>query len=148
MKNAPEEDLYIAMLRYGKENLTKQVIPAVTKQFLEQQGHEFTEGHFMRLFFEAFEPSGASPSTIQLSFAQGTPHVLTQAAYFNLIEHDQLADARDSSRRAMKMAIAAIAVSALFAFVSVGLQVIDTNIVRLDGDQLAKLLAVGEGLSQ
>ena len=58
MKKPPKDDLYIAMLRYGKAHLNEHVTYLEVEQHLERQGHDIARNHFVKVFAEAFDAEG------------------------------------------------------------------------------------------
>ena len=115
------DDLYIEMLRYGREHLGHGVTIADTRTHLRKlhSGAELVESEtrFGNTFGETFLPiAGAdNPSGIQM-------YSLKMEGYFNLLEHEELNEARRSSRNALRVAIAALVISGILSAVSIFVQ--------------------------
>ena len=120
MKNPlrKKDDLYIALLRYGKTHLDRGSTLTIddAKKFLEDGGYKFEVEYFPHLFPELFEQT--SPQDMGQSAALGDPdpHTLSVSGYFQLLEHDELAQARRSSLIATYIAITAIIIGIVSAF--------------------------------
>jgi len=114
------EDIYIELLRYGREHLTDGVTLSETLSYLKKLQPESvlvqSEEDFARTFNDACPYIGASMES---------KRVLSMEHYFNLLEHDELREARQSSRNALWVAIGAIVISGVLSGVSVYLQVAD-----------------------
>jgi len=112
------EDLYIEMLRYGKQHLADGVTESELLSYLQKLQPESvlvqSSGTFFNTFDEAF------PFIGELSL--DGRRFLSMEGYFNLLEHDELQEARQSSRNALWVAIGAIVISAILAGVSIYVQ--------------------------
>jgi len=111
------EDIYIELLRYGKKHLADVVTFPETLSYLQNiqpgAGLLQSEEAFYSTFEQVFKQMGA---------ASNRRWVLSMEGYFNLLEHDELQQARESSRKALVVAIWAIGISGILAAVSVYLQ--------------------------
>jgi len=109
------EDLYIELLRYGKVHLADGVTIADTLAHLRklQPGSRLVESTntFNNTFIHLFDPVVTTDR-----------YALNIEGYFNLLQHDELQEARKSSRNALWVAIGAIVISGTLAAVSVYLQ--------------------------
>ena len=113
------DDLYIELLRYGKQHLVDGVDIEETREYLsaldpEAQLVESLDG-FHNVFVEAFSEIAVADT--------GQRYALRMEGYFNLLEHDELQLARQSSSRAMRWALAAITLSLVSFVASMLLQV-------------------------
>ncbi|NQW24401.1 MAG: hypothetical protein HQ475_13270 [SAR202 cluster bacterium] len=72
--------------------------------------------------------------------ASGTPVILTIEAYFQLLEHQELKEARKASSWARNLALVAIAIAASSVILSVMLQVYGTNEAVIDGTQYQRII--------
>jgi len=111
------EDIYIEMLRYGKEHLADGVTSQEMLSYLQELQPELglVQGRdsVSYTFEQAFPFIGG---------ALGGRRFLGMEGYFNLLEHDELQEARKSSRNALRVAVVAIVISGTLAAVSVYLQ--------------------------
>jgi len=114
------EDLYIEMLRYGREHLTHGVKLSETLGHLRELEPESplleSQNSFHNTFFQVFTEIAGTAST------GGLRHALNMEGYFNLLEHEELQQARQSSSNAMRIAIGAIIVSVIASAVSITVQ--------------------------
>ena len=96
MTESKKDDLYIAALRYGKSKLESGVIFEDLRAHLSKLDHSFDSQHLENNVFRV----AYMPRTGNIE----AQRYLTLDAYFQLLEHDELAQARESSRDAMKAA--------------------------------------------
>ena len=69
-----------------------------------------------------------------------TPHALNIEAYFHLLEHEELEEARTSSKNALLVATIAIGISIITAVASIWIQLkIPTDVV-VSGSQIERVL--------
>jgi len=98
------EDIYIDLLRYGSEHLVDGVtIPEVmahVREFQPESRLVESENSFKSTFTHVFHPIWETDR-----------YVLSMDGYFNLLEYDELQEARQSSRNALRVAVWAIAIS-------------------------------------
>jgi len=113
----PADDLYIALLRYGKDHLGESTTPKALFKVMNDRGfaspYLSSQQQFALLFSESFEAlrtPGASDNS---------DWVFKGAAYFRLLEYEELNEARSSSKRALYVAIAALVVSGVLALASI-----------------------------
>jgi len=116
------EDLYIELLRYGKKHLVDGVtMPDTLAHLRELQPESLlvqNPGDFINAAFSsAFNPIASTGGELD-----SRRYLLNMEGYFNLLEHDELQEARKSSRNALWVAIGAIVISGTLAAVSVYLQ--------------------------
>ena len=106
-KRKRETDLYIELLRFGKARIGSGVTLKEAFDHLTGQGFDGpllgSQRTLQNLFRGVFEG---------ISSAEPGDRALSMDAYFNLLEHDELQQARESSNRAMGVAIIAIVISA------------------------------------
>lgn len=130
---------YITLLEYirDKNALGEGVNYNDTKAYVQNIHPEVSDMAFRRVFSDTLVTAIADVGDArELQFNQGTPFVLTRDAYFQLLEHQELQEARQSSKRAHYTAIAAILIS-----ISVGLwQIVKTPTVELDKSQFSQLI--------
>lgn len=129
---------YITLLEYirDKNALGESVNYNETKAYVQDIHSEVSDEAFLRVFFnnlgEALSDYGHGHS---VQIERNTPFVLTKDAYFQLLEHQELQEARQSSRRAHYTAIFAIGIS-----IAVGAwQIVKTPTVELDKSQFSQL---------
>ena len=107
-----KDDFYIALLQHGKRNLERGLSSGDAKKYLIDEGYTFEEEYFPYLFSELFEEM--LPKDMDVTPAafrdEDAPQILTVDAYFHLLEHDELKQARTSSRNAMIVAIIAVTI--------------------------------------
>lgn len=118
-KTAKNEDLYIRVLEYGKENIGNPIKYAQIKQQLDDEGYEYDEFALKQFFCEVFVdgdfPSGNEPGRIN----ETGEYYLEAKGYFNLLEYIELKEARASSKIATYFAAAALTISALSFLASI-----------------------------
>ena len=118
MKN--KEDLYIAVLKFGKANIGKPFkFPALEKH-LKDEGYEYEE-FALRQFFAALFISLESPHGNDQNAPIGPNQTffLEQSGYFHLLEFQELESARKSSLQATYFAIIAIFISVASTCISI-----------------------------
>lgn len=116
------EDLYITLLRYGRDHLENGVTYTEVRAHLEKNGFNFRDNnnykdkHLRRLFPSLFFSPGSSPNAPVdhdpiMDHSEGVRRHLRTEAYFQLLEYEELNEARASSRKAHWTAIFAIIIS-------------------------------------
>ncbi len=123
--NKKDEDLYIVLIRYGRENLETGVSFDETIEFLKTKGAEFSKAHLRRIFPAAFlKPSDSpgSPSDCDPipEHGESVKRFLRIQSYFHLLEYEELQEARQQAKSARSLAITAIFISAFLALASIG----------------------------
>jgi len=117
------EDLYIEMLRYGKECLANGVTMPETLSYLQKLQPESvlveSEHRFHNTFVQVFQLIAGTDS-----FTGSQRYTLNMEGYFNLLEHDELQQARKSSRNGLWVAIGAIVISGVLASVSIAVSIV------------------------
>ena len=117
----PTDDLYIAVLRYGREHLGEYTTPEDLFEVMKARGFESAYlssfENFELLFWETFTALDR-----KVSSRDSSNWLLSLDSYFRLLEYEELHEARSSAKRATKIAIAAITIAAILAAASVGLQ--------------------------
>ncbi len=136
MKNNEEKDIYIEAIKLGKDRLQKKLKTSTydLDEHLKSKGFhvpdgEFLNGIFLDVFGTQFMRNRSLPNE---------PSYLNSDAYFKWLDYEELKQARKSSAEAKKMAIWAICISGIFAFISIVLtitQMTYTTKVYLDEDQ-------------
>ena len=113
-----KDDVYIAILKYAKDNLDNGATFTDVKKYLKQLGYSFEPQPFQDLFSRVFsDPSGHNyvmPLNVNIQ-----KFIMGIEAYFQLLEYEELKEARQSSKNAMWIAIVAIIISAGLAFASI-----------------------------
>ena len=135
------DDLVIALLRYGKSHLVKGTTFPEVHTHIKGSGHDYDLTHLESLFLQLFKP-------LELGYIGDNKHRLTEHVqhglaidgYFNLLEHDELEQARSSSKCAMYIAVFAIVISIVVAGISI-LKPTDVKIVPDQIDDFASRLA-------
>ncbi|TWX64598.1 hypothetical protein ESZ36_20095 [Colwellia demingiae] len=114
-----KDDLYIAILHFGKANLGKPIKFIDLREHLTSEGYEFDEfsvsQFFSALFVDSTSPRGNTPGKLN---KEGR-YFLEHEGYFNLLEHEELVSARTSSFWATIFASIAIVISIISAVCSV-----------------------------
>lgn len=114
-----KDNLYITMLRYGRERMESgESVKSISEmsEYLRGEGHEFHKSQLDNIFVDAFQ-------RFTVKTGGSTQYTLTMGSYFNLLEHEELQEARQSSADAKRMAFWAIIISGALAAGSIGLQV-------------------------
>ena len=114
-RNKPD-DYYITFLKYAREKIREQAPIEFSDVFnyVHTKNPEVEELPFKRTYLGAMETVshlGRAPHEDDIT--SGTPMVLKMEAYFHLLEHEELQDARKASRNAMYIALAAILLGAI-----------------------------------
>ena len=121
-RDEPTEDLYIAVLLWGKEHLGEPTTPSDLFKVMNDRGVESpylsSIEKFELLFWHSFE-------ALEPHHQQREAHkwVLSVDSYFRLLEYEELHEARQSSRRALTVAIIAVAISGALATASIVINV-------------------------
>lgn len=135
-----KDDFYITLLKFirDKNALGEGVSYNDAKTHIGSTHPEIIEEAFKRTFFnnlvQALADFGQGHDT---QIAKNTPHILTLDAYFHLLEHQELREARQSSSRAHYTAIFAIVISITVG----GWQILNPATVKFDESQLERLIA-------
>ncbi len=105
-------DLYIEILKFGKSQVGTSFKFSSLRDHLANKGYIQDERIIWQFFADNFcdknNPMGNDPQT---SPPEGGDFYLEDHAYFNLLEYEELQEARESSKVATKIAIAAIVIS-------------------------------------
>ena len=110
-----KDDYYILLLKYAREQIEK----GNTVHFKEVYDHvraaypSLNEEAIKRTFFDAMERLADFSEGYDGMIKKETPQTLTLGAYFQLLEHQALQEARRSSNRAFIAAMAAIGIAVL-----------------------------------
>ena len=121
-----KDDYYITFLKYAREQMG---VGEGTVEYADIFPHvhsihdDISEQAFKRTFLQAvvtiiFQGREARDEDIE----NGTPMVLTLEAYFHLLEHEELQEARMASIKALTMTTFALAVASVLATVSILIQ--------------------------
>jgi hypothetical protein len=114
-----KEDLYIKILSYGRANIGKPIKYSDLKQHLDVEGYDDDEfaviQFFNALFINKRFPDGNPPGKIPPDDGE---YFLEHSGYFNLLEHDELLEARKSSFHAKVIAFIAIGISIITMLIS------------------------------
>ena len=135
-RKSTTEDVVITLLRIGKQCLHDGITYSDVKTRMEESGLDYEPTLLRYLFLKMFEPLpiGYSGNDNHRT-TRDIPHGLRVDGYFNLLEHDELNEARQSSRRATYFAAFAI----LISVVSIIISMISTDTVRLDDQQVREI---------
>ena len=108
MFNKKKEDVYIAVHRFGRQRILegKSVTQEDYLKFLEESGYDLHEDVYVKLYLEIFGGTWASDPQ-----HPGPKRYLSAEAYFNLVDYDELQEARHNSRQAWFFSIIAIILS-------------------------------------
>jgi len=138
-----KEDFYITLIKFirDKNASGEDVGYKDAWKHIETTHPNIGEDAFMRTFFNNLVVPLAdfglgNPNHIK----NNTPHVLTLDAYFHYLEHQELTEARQSSRRAHWTAIFAILMSIGVG----GWQIFNSATVVLDKNQFDQLVKSSE----
>jgi hypothetical protein len=137
MKN---DNLYIEALKFGRDNMNSGVSFSEMKTHLESKGHVISEnfkGYLRFWFYENFFKNGV---TNTLNYYSGSTSavlsylnegkfdydkcIMTGNAYENLIDFENLQQARKSSKQSYMGSIWAIVISAVFAAIQIVLAIV------------------------
>lgn len=118
-----KDDFYIVLIKYGKQHLKDGVTESETREHLIKNGFAvdtdvknlFFHDAYLYCFGSQFERSRGCFNNHE------ERHSLNLEAYFHLLEHEELGHARKSAEEAKRIAIRAIAISGVFAFLSFAL---------------------------
>ena len=109
------EDIYIAMLRFGKEKMNK---GSFTKnelaEHLKKVGHPVSSENSIILnqfFYQAF-------ITHEVVNLQTAPYFLKSESYIHLLEYDSIQESSKYSKRALNIAVASIIIAVISIVVS------------------------------
>jgi hypothetical protein len=140
-----KDDLYIASLKYGKNNLMDGVTCVGLIKHLDELGYQFeTTGDKTRLlskiFTSIFEWPHAAKSPGSIVSDNLTICYMKFDAYFSLLEHEELQDARQSAKTAKYIAIIAIGISIIATLFSIHFSVKQiSSPVVIQQDQFNKI---------
>ena len=109
-----KEDLYVALIRYGIENISMPRSEEEIKDYITNQGYDFNKDVFTHIFREVFK--------ITDNFAPAK-YTLKSDAYFKLVEYDKLQEANRASLQAEKDSKHAFWVAFLSFVVSIGFSI-------------------------
>ena len=139
---AKKDDAYIALIKFVKNKTAETGL--MTKEegesFLRENYKDLNRKALERLFGDVVEPvamaAGKEPPTL---------FRLPIEAYFHLLEHEELEEARTSSRHALRVAIGAILISFVTAVASITIQLTSpTDVVIASGQIELALRAADE----
>ena len=110
------DDYYITFLKYAREKLREEAPIEFSYVFkhVHSKNLEIGELPFKRTYLGAMETvanQGRAPNDDDIT--SGTPMVLKMEAYFHLLEHEELREARLASKIAAWLALAAIIIAAI-----------------------------------
>ncbi len=139
---ARSDDFYITTLKYGRSALSK----SVDVNYNEVRNHvksihpNIEDKAFAKIFWSAFERLQYFEGDYAEMIQNNTPHALNIEAYFHLLEHEELEEARTSSKNALLVATIAIGISIITAVASIWIQLkIPTDVV-VSGSQIERVL--------
>ena len=137
-----KDDIYIAILKYGKVNLEEGITKNGLLVYLRAKGYDTTERGFnvcvaSMMFCNHFARVGGKMS----DWNSVDEHYLRMDAYFKFLEYEELNEARISSKRALGRSTSAIVISAILAVFSIIVSIWQLNSpMRLHDDQLRRLI--------
>ncbi len=115
-----KDDLYIAVLKFGKSKLGTPLLFSELESHLNKLGYDYQEFALRQLFAAKFisseYPSGNDPNG---PISQEHHFYLETHGYFDLLEHEELKSARKSSLIATWFAFGAIVVSIISTVYSI-----------------------------
>lgn len=109
-----KDDVYITMLKIGKEHTEEGISYSEMRNKLKQADDEFHK----QLYIENF----TVPNVLKYTFNSDVNYRLNSEGYFRLLEHEELKHARESSLEATNLAKIAMYISATLAIVSILVQ--------------------------
>jgi hypothetical protein len=115
-----KEDIYIAVLKFGKDNIGKPFKFTELEKRLKDKGYEYEE-FALRQFFAALFISVESPhgNDQNRPIDPNQTFFLEQSGYFHLLEFQELESARKSSLQAIYFAVIAIFISVASTCISI-----------------------------
>lgn len=115
-----KEDIYIAVLKFGKDNIGKPFKFPELEKHLKDNGYEYEE-FALRQFFAALFISVESPrgNDQNRPIDPSQTFFLEQSGYFHLLEFQELESARKSSLQATYFAVIAIFISIASTCISI-----------------------------
>jgi len=129
-----KDNLYIAMLKYGRTKLDAGVSYDEMSVYLKEKGYS-TSG--MNIFFNDSFCRLNDVNKVYDDYGASEKCFLRAEGYFNLLEYEELNEARASSRKATRIALAAIVLSIATALISIGFSINQVNSpTRIDPSQL------------
>ena len=113
---AKKDNLYIDVLKFGKLKIQEGTKFKELKDHLKGIGYEYkteeNEKHWQRLFYDTFSGlEGTTSARLDSESGEETLSFMEMDAYFRLLEHEELKNARNSSLLATIFAIIAIGLS-------------------------------------
>ena len=139
---AKSDDFYITTLKYGRSALSKSadVNYNEVRRHVKSIHPDIEDKVFEKIFWSAFERLEYFEGRYADLIKNNTPHALNIEAYFHLLEHEELGEARTSSRNALMVAIAAISISTVTAAASIWIQLKNPTDVVVSGSQIERVL--------
>ena len=137
-----KDDYYITFLKYVHRAIGEGRTVEYPDVWPHVQGIHPTvsEEAFQRAFLSATEPVvGEGHINLLDNLKCGNHMVLTLEAYFHLLEHEELEQARSSSTTALRVAIAAIVITGAFALASLILPMVSSTTVEVESAQIVDL---------
>jgi hypothetical protein len=130
-----KDDLVIALLRLGKEHFDQGLDFNHAKSHLKGIGYKFADTRLTSLFFtdNMFNVADRENFGIGDAIDENKKWTLTEQGYFYLLEHDELASARNASRNATIFAGVAILISTAALVWSI----FDADIVKIEPSQVS-----------
>ena len=115
-----KEDIYISFLKYARQYQSKYITYRDSEKYFKDKGDIFGRKFDTHLFLVLFN---STFKTIYLTgLPSGTPNencLMSMEAYFQLLEHEELKEARESSRKALLYARIAMGISGILALSSI-----------------------------
>lgn len=117
------DDLYIAVLKYGKKNMNEGMTAEDTEKYLNGLGYKFEsiEGnaHYEKFFRDIFCGSGDQMQIKGSTLYNKKKYFMNVEAYFRLLEYTELQEARKSSTRATWFASSALVISIISIIIQI-----------------------------
>lgn len=138
MSKKQKDDLYIAILKHGRDTLDTGITPKVLAERLEKDGYNLNpdRNFYTRLFRDAFEFDE------DIRYDPDRLGRLKMESYFRLLEHEELNEARQSSRDAQKKAVIAIWISILAMVITIIFSILQFfSSTTIDETQFEKLIS-------
>ncbi|MBB5188313.1 hypothetical protein HNQ57_002592 [Zhongshania antarctica] len=136
-----KHDVYIEILRYGRSKIGKPITFQEIKSHLENKGYDFdkfsAEQFFSKLFVDRGLPRGNNPGELR----EEGEFFLEHEGYFNLLEYEELVEARRSATHATWFAAIAIVISIVSTGASIYFSRMQLeNPTQIDETQVRKVM--------
>ena len=146
-----KDDPYITFLKYAREKMREGKPPHFTEVYHHVYGlhPELRQDAFQNIFFQAMD-NVAGQEGIGASYESRIKnklrHILTLESYFQLLEHEELEQARLSSTKALGVAtwaltaaVVAMVITLLVAAASFIVPIFDPTTVEIESGQISEI---------